>query len=286
MKKIIITLTLSITYIFGLNAVVSITPEQEFLQAIGGDRVNISLMVKAGDSPHTYEPKPSQMIALSKADIYFAIGVEFEKAWLPKFKNLNPTMDIIDISQGVVKMTMEKDNHDEEEEEHHDEHEHQGDDPHIWTSIANIKLMATNIYTALSQKEPQNQDYFRANLDKYLLSLEQKDKEIRDILSSIKGDRVFMVFHPSWGYFARDYNLTQLSVEIEGKEPKPKELIHLLKEAKAKGVKAIFTQPEFSDTVSIVIAKELNIPVVKVTPLSAQCSQNLINIAKTIAQSE
>jgi len=288
MKKIIITLTLSITYIFGLNAVVSIMPQQEFLKAIGGDKINISLMVKAGDSPHTYEPKPSQMIALSKADIYFAIGVEFEDVWLPKFRDLNSKLTIVDLSDGITKMKMKSEHEDEEhdEDEHHEHHEHSGDDPHIWTSLANIKVMATNIYKTLSQKEPSNQEYFKANLDKYLDSLEKTDKEIRDTLSSIKEDRVFMVFHPSWGYFARDYNLTQLSVEVEGKKPKPRELVHLIKEAKEMRVRAIFTQPEFSDTLSKVIAKELHIPVVKVSPLAKDCSANLLHIAQTIAKSK
>ena len=92
-----------------------------------------------------------------------------------------------------------------------------------------------------------------------------------------------MVFHPSWGYFAQAYNLKQIAVEVEGKAPKPKELIHLLKEAKEEKVKAIFTQPEFSDTVAKIIAKELQIPVVKVSPLAANWSENLINIAKVIA---
>lgn len=92
-----------------------------------------------------------------------------------------------------------------------------------------------------------------------------------------------MVFHPSWGYFAKAYNLQQIAVEVEGKEPKPKELIDLLKEAKEEKVKAIFTQPEFSDTTARVIAKELQIPVVKVSPLAADWSENLIKMAKSIA---
>ena len=109
------------------------------------------------------------------------------------------------------------------------------------------------------------------------------DRQIIHFLSSLEDTRRFMVFHPSWGYFAQAYNLEQIAVEVEGKEPKPKELIHLLKEAKEEKVKAIFTQPEFSDTVAKIIAKELQIPVVKVSPLAPNWSENLINIAKAIA---
>jgi zinc transport system substrate-binding protein len=95
-----------------------------------------------------------------------------------------------------------------------------------------------------------------------------------------------MVFHPSWGYFAHAYNLEQIPIEIEGKTPKPKELIHIIKEAREEKVKAIFTQPEFSDSMAKVIAKELGIKVVKVSPLNPQWSENLINIAHAIADKE
>ncbi|MFK5975335.1 MAG: zinc ABC transporter substrate-binding protein [Sulfurovum sp.] len=285
MKKIITTLTLSFTYIFALNATVSIMPEKEFLQAIGGDKINISLMVKAGDSPHTYEPKPSQMVDISKSDIYFSIGVEFENVWLPKFANLNPKMQIVDISKDIEKIAMQKH---EEHKDHddHDEHNHGALDPHIWTSIANIKIIVQNIYNALSELEPQHREYFKANLDRYIAVLEKTNKNIEDSLSSLLANRVFMVFHPSWGYFARDYNLTQLAVEVEGKSPKPRELIYLIKEAKEERVRAIFTQPEFSDTISKVIATELNIPVVKVSPLAPKILDTLATIAKIIAKSK
>ncbi len=92
-----------------------------------------------------------------------------------------------------------------------------------------------------------------------------------------------MVFHPSWGYFAKAYDLKQIAVEVEGKAPKPREIVNLIKEAREEKVKAIFTQPEFSDTAAQVIARELKIPVKKVSPLAANWSENLLAIAKIIA---
>jgi zinc transport system substrate-binding protein len=92
-----------------------------------------------------------------------------------------------------------------------------------------------------------------------------------------------MVFHPSWGYFAKAYNLEQIAVEVEGKSPKPRELVTLIKEAKEEKVNAIFTQPEFSDSSAKIIANELHIPVVKISPMAPNWSENLINMAKTIA---
>ena len=284
MNKITLLLLISTTYIFSnINAVVSIVPQQTFLKAIGGDKVNVTLMVQAGDSPHAYEPKPSQMLAVNKADLYLAIDVEFEDVWLPKFKSLNPKMQIVDISDGVEKMHMlEKCEHGHETHGHAS-HDHEGEDPHIWTSPKNVKIIAQNIYDALVKYDPSNIKYYKNNLKTLLTSVQDTDTAIEKILSSLRESRTFMVFHPSWGYFAKAYNLKQIAVEVEGKSPKPRELVHLIKEAKEEKVNAIFTQPEFSDSSAKIIAKELHIPVVKISPMAPNWSDNLINMAKTIA---
>ena len=279
MKKIIILFILFSTYIFSnINAVVSIVPEQTFLKAIGGETVNITLMVQAGDSPHTYEPKPSQMLSVAKADLYLAIDVEFEQVWLPKFENLNSKMVVADVAKGVKKIAM---SHENEAHAVHDAHE--GKDPHIWTSPANVKTIAQNIYKALVKVDKDNEYYYHHNLDAFLKQVEKTDMQIKEILSTLKGSHTFMVFHPSWGYFAKAYGLKQIAVEVEGKSPKPRELVQLMKEAKEENITAIFTQPEFSDASAKILAKELHIPVIKVSPLAANWSENLINIAKAIA---
>jgi len=284
MKKITLIFLLTTTYIFSnINTVVSILPVKTFVKTIGGDKVNVSLMVQPGNSPHTYEPKPSQMVDISKAQLYFAIDVEFEDVWLPKFKNLNPQMKVVDLAENVEKMPMQESHEEGHEGHHHDAHVHQGEDPHIWTAPSNVKIIAQNIYHALIEEDPENRDYYKRNLDIFLASIDETHRQIMHILTSLEDGEKFMVFHPSWGYFAKAYNLEQIAVEVEGKEPKPKELIYLLKEAKEEKVNAIFTQPEFSDTTAKIIAKELQIPVVKVSPLAENWSENLINIAKVIA---
>ena len=274
MKKILPLLCLSTAYIFAnIDAIVSILPQKTFLQAIGGDKINITLMVQPGNSPHTYEPKPSQMISISKADIYMTIGVEFEKVWLPKFINLNHKMKVIHLSHDIEKIPMVHTHHEESKSL----------DPHIWTSPSNVKIIAQNIYKALITIDKMNMLYYKNNLNKFLDNVEQTDKKIKKTLATLKDNRSFMVFHPSWGYFAKAYHLEQITVEVEGKNPKPRELVNLIKKAKEKKVKAIFTQPEFSDSTAKIIAKELDIPVVKVTPMNPHWSKNLLNIAKTIA---
>lgn len=287
MKKITLILFLLPTYIFSnINGVVSIVPVQTFVKAIGGEHVTLSIMVNPGDSPHSYEPKPSQMVSVAKADLYFAIGVEFEEVWLPKFSALNQKMSIVNLNKNVktIQMGVTHEKHDthQTQEKHKDAHQHTGRDPHIWTSPKNVAIIAQDIFNALSQKDPSNTAYYKQNLEKFLTQIHQTDEKLTALFSKHKASRHFMVFHPSWGYFAHDYGLTQIAVEVEGKSPKPKELVHLIKEAKEEQVSAIFTQPEFSDASAKIIAKELQIPVVKVSPLSPHWSENLLNIAKNI----
>ncbi|MEA3433071.1 MAG: zinc ABC transporter substrate-binding protein, partial [Campylobacterota bacterium] len=159
----------------------------------------------------------------------------------------------------------------------------EGNDPHIWTSPDNVKIIAEHIYKALVKEDPANKSYYKQNYDKFTSLIKETDSKIKSILSNKPKGTKFMVFHPSWGYFAQTYELQQLPVEIEGKSPKPKELIHLIKEAKEEKISAIFTQPEFSDSIANVIANELNIKVIKVSPLSPNWSDNLLNIANAIA---
>ena len=288
MKKIILLLLLSSTYIFSnINAIVSIVPVETFVQTIGGDKVSVTLMVQRGDSPHTYEPKPSQMLSVAKGDLYFSIGVEFEKVWLPKFASLNPKMKITQLNQNVTTIPMSGSHHHDvhAHQEKHANHENEtvNIDPHIWTAPKNVAIIAQNIFDALSYADPKNLNYYKKNLETFLTSVSKTNTQIEDIFSSYKGSRTFMVFHPSWGYFAKAYGLEQVAVEVEGKSPKPRELVILLEEAKEEKVSAIFTQPEFSDASAKIIAKELNIPVVKASPLAPNWSENLIDIAKNIA---
>lgn len=295
MKKIVVAGLLGLSsYLFAdVNAVVSVVPEQTFLKAIGGDKVNVSLMVQPGSSPHTYEPKPSQMKDISKADVYFSIGVEFEEAWLPRFASQNKKMKIVDLGSGIKKIAMVGHNHHEEgakssmKKEVKHEHKHEDElDPHIWTSVGNIKIIAKNIYNNLVTLDKTNEKYYKANYDAFLTKLGNTDKSIKEILKNTKPKSKFMVFHPAWGYFASQYNLEQLAIEAGGKNPTPKQIAFLIAEAKEEKVKAVFTAPEFSEKVASQIAKEVGVPVIKVSPLNPKVCENLISLAKAIANTK
>jgi zinc transport system substrate-binding protein len=274
MKKLIFILLLITDWAFAkFNVIVSIQPQLEFVNKIGGDKVKTTLMVLPGKSPHTYEPKPSQMKAISHSNLYLSIGVEFEKVWLDKFKNQNLNLKVFDISKDINKTAMVSAHHHEWEE---------GLDPHIWVNPINVKIIAKNIYSALSQADSNNSNFYKKNLDSYLVELDQLDKNITNILKYVPKGSSVMVFHPAWGYFLQHYHLKQLPIEIEGKSPKPRELIDIIKKAKKQRVKAIFIQPEFSDKSAKIIAKELNIKVIKKSPLAKDWEKNLIQLAKEI----
>ena len=294
MKKLVLTLLIGLSGFAyaNINTVVSILPQKTFVEAIGGDKVNVSLMVKPGNSPHSYEPKPSQMKEIADADIYFAIDVEFENAWLPRFKSHNKNMKIVDLDEGITKIAIaehsaDKDEHHEHEDDHghhnHDDHKHKNGDPHIWTSPSNVKIIAKNIFQALSKTDKKNKSYYEKNYKKFIDHISKTDKKIKKILSNVDKGAKFMVFHPAWGYFAKEYDLMQIAIESGGKSPKPKILQHLIKEAKEENVKAVFTAPEFSTKAAKTIADQLHIPVIKVSPLNPKWSQNLQKLAQAIA---
>lgn len=308
MKKILMAITLLFSsFAFAnVNAVVSIVPQKTFVKAIGKDKVDVSVMVKPGNSPHTYEPKPSQMRNLSKADIYFSIGVEFEEAWLPKFANQNKKMKIVNMSKDIKRIPMVAHHHHEDEHEHHadhdkDEHEHHADhdehkhhhhhhhgnlDPHVWISPDNVKVLAKTTLKYLIKIDRKNKNYYEKNYKEFIKHINETDKKIKEIFKNLPKDSKFMVYHPSWGYFAKQYDLVQVPVEIEGKAPKPKEVQELIKHAKEEKIKAIFINPEFSDQLARQIANELHISVISVSPLSENWSQNLIKFSKAIAKKQ
>lgn len=279
MKKIALLLFIFTTLSFtSTNVVVSIVPQKVFVEKIGADKVNVTVMVKLGSSPHNYQPKPSQMKDISTATVYFTMGVEFEGVWLQKFSDQNKNMLIVNSTQGIEKYYAH----------HNCTHEHhnhaQSIDPHVWVDPLNVKIIAKNIYETLVKLDARNAKFYKKNYEAYLIELDEVDAKIKKILEKTPKYSTFMVFHPSWGYFALRYKLTQLPVEVNGKEPKMKALVGIIKKAKEANVHAIFTQPEFSDKASQNIANNLDIEVIKASPLAENWAENLQMLAKAIAK--
>ena len=256
-----------------LNVTVSILPEQYFVERIGGDLVNVNVMVGPGEEPHTYEPQPDQMEELATSKLYFSIGVEFEDAWLPKFEETNPDLKIVDVSDTIVKIPMTVSDGDEKAGEL---------DPHVWLSPANVRIIAQNIEAALSEEDPANSTTYQANLESFLNDIDELDNEISSSLSSLN-TRKFITFHPAWGYFAQDYNLEQIAIEVGGNEPSAAELADLISTAKENNIQVIFTEPEFSTKTAETIANEINGKVILIDPLAEDWLDNMKEIAQSLS---
>ena len=245
-----------------IRIMVSILPQAYFVKRIGGDKVEVTVMVPPGANPATYEPTASQMKALVQAKMYVRIRVPFEYAWMDRIAAANRHMLIVDSTKGIKRIE---------------------DNPHIWLSPRLVKIQAENIYQGLAQVDPANKDFYAQNKEEFLRELDILDREIAETLTGVKG-RKFMVFHPSWTYFARDYGLEQIPIEIEGKEPSAAELARLIEMAKTNGIKVIFVQPQFSSKSAEAIAQQIGGKVVSIDPLAGDWANNLRNVAQTFAQ--
>lgn len=273
------TLLFSLTLLATPTVTVSIIPQKYFVEQIAKDLVKVNVMVGIGASPHTYEPKPAQMKMLSSSDAYFSIGDGFEKAWLPKFKSSNPKMLMVDSIKGVEKIAMGEHHHEGEKGGHDGKEEL---DPHVWLDPILVKIQAKNILDALCTLYPLHVKAFEENYYAFINSIDVLDATINDTLKEVK-NRSFIVFHPSFGYFASRYHLEQIPVEVSGKEVKPNELATIIKEAKEEGAKVVFVSPQFSQKSAQIIAKEIGGKILTIDPLSEKWHDNMLNIAKVFA---
>lgn len=249
----------------GLRVVVTIPPQAEFVEKVGGEHLQVTVLVPPGANPHTYEPTARQMIEVAKAKIYFQVGsgIDLELTFTEKLIKINSGIIVINCSEGIQIVDR---------------------DPHVWLSPKNAKIIVKNIYKALVQVDPENEEYYRRNMESYLKELESLDEEIRRILENLT-DRCFIVYHPAWGYFARDYNLTQIPVEKEGKEPTARGLMALIDQARELNKKVIFVSPQFDRRKAETIAENIDGKVVFLDPLAKDYVNNLRLVALKIAGS-
>ena len=261
---------------------VSIVPQKYFVQQISGDLVAVEVMVQPGASPATYEPKPSQMSRLSAAAAYFAIDVPFEKAWLGRIGAVNPQMKIIRTDRGIEKIAMAAHHHEELGNEKK-QSDHIILDPHIWLSPPLVKRQAAAILEGLKTIVPEHAGELDINYRLFLEKINGLDARLKSQLRGSKGLR-FMVFHPSWGYFAREYGLEQIPIEIEGKAPKPAQLAELIAHARAEHIGVVFVQPQFSQKSAQVVAREIGGKVVFVDPLAEDWLGNLTAVGEKFRQ--
>ncbi len=298
--------------------VTSIPPTETIVARIAGEGVRVEAMVPPGASPATYEPRPSQMAKLTEADAYFAVGVPFERAWLERFASANPAIAIVPLDRGIEKRTMAAHSHAHEahgdhghghdhgdHETHgdhghghdHGDHETHGDhghghdhgagtpDPHIWLSPRLVEVMAGTILESLSSLYPDRAAQFESNHAAFVEEVRALDAALVEQFAGAPSyARTFMVFHPSWGYFADAYGLRQIAIEMEGKEPGPGELRRLIEEAQRESIRVVFVQPQFSRRAAEVVARELGAEVAVLDPLSPAWFANMRQAAASLLE--
>lgn len=242
-----------------IGVVVTIIPLADFVGQVGKDKVEVTVMVPSGANPHTYEPTPVQLKRISQAQLYVKVGsgVDFELVWMDKIRVINKEMLICDSSQGIKLIDQ---------------------DPHIWLSPRNAKIMVQNICQALAEIDPYSREYFERNAIEFIKSLDRLDEEIRIQFIRLK-NKTFLSYHPSWNYFAKDYNLIQLAIEDEGKEPSAASLVHIIDQAKTYHISIILVSPQFNIKSAEVVAKEIGIKIIVIDPLSQDYIKNLKKLA-------
>ncbi len=246
-----------------VKVTVSILPQAWFVEQIGGELAEVSVLVGPGHSPATYEPTPRQMATLEQADLFLAAGVPFEKGLVPRVQAL-PRAPVIAGPRP-------------------DDHGHHHDiDPHTWLDPAQAMALADTVSFRLQTLMPAEAATIRERCSALKDRLANIDQQARNILAPFPG-RTFFVFHPAFGHFAAAYGLVQVSVETGGHEPGPRHLAEVIERARELGVRSVIVQPQFSRKSAETVAAAIEAEIVVLDPLAADYEANFLNIAQTLA---
>jgi len=266
-----------------LGVVVSVVPHAWLVERIGGEHVNVASLAGPVDSPATYQPTDSQVTGALRARVYFRTGVQFERGkWLAAIEAAEGVR-IVDLREGIELRGMAVHHHEGEERGHEEEPEG-GQDPHIWLSPALLRVQADTVCAKLSELDPSHAAVFRGNLVILTAELEALDSEIREMLAPLER-RSFYVFHPAWGYFCDAYGLTQVPVELEGKEPSESELTALVVRARRDGIRVLFVQSQITGQSAKAVAQAVGAEVRFLDPLSRDVPANLRDVARAVSES-
>lgn len=264
-----------------LQVAVSIPPQKWLSDQIGGEGVITTVLVARGQDPHTFEPTPKQIAGISRSKLYFTIGMEFEQQITQKLDAAVAGLTLIDTTTSISRIAIGE--HGPESETDHGDRHSDGADPHVWLSPLNLISMAEIMATAMSDADPDHAASYRKNLHQTVATLKQLHHELSSELAPYTGAS-FYVFHPSFGYFAREYGLHQKAVEISGKSPTPKQLSALIARARQDRVRIIFAQPQFDSRSATAVARAIDGVVEPLDPLAEDVAANLRIMAARITK--
>lgn len=249
--------------------VVSIEPLRYIVGNIVGDDFRIEVLVPSGSSPETYSPTPRQMVDAESSHLIFATGLmDFENRLVERISKNGQSDKVVNLSRGISLLT-DACGH------------HHSSDPHLWTSPRRLSMMAENAYNAISSRYPDSVKYFVAytRLQHEISSL---DSLVRQSVTA-KGDVAFVVYHPSYGYFAADYGAQQIAIEQEGKEPSAERMRQIIDKARAAQVHKVLYQREFPQSTVQAVASELGADAVAVDILGADVYGNTVQFINIIS---
>lgn len=256
-----------------LAVFVGIPPFKNFVERIGGPRVNVQVLVPPGRDPHTFEPQPRQMVALRSAQLLFLSGLPFEMRLAAKIGADAGRLQIIGLAEPVAC---------EHEHEHGDHLHGVGEDPHTWLAPAMIREQVAAITAALKAADPEYEVFYSENLTVFLGELAVVEERVAKTLAPHRGE-YFYVFHPAFGRFGEAFGLQQVAIEAEGKRPSPRQLGDLIARARAEGVRIIFVQAQFDPRAARTVAEAIGGAVVSLDPLAEDVLGNLVAISDAIS---
>ena len=268
---------------------VSIIPQAWLVRRIGGEHVDVVTLVAPGENPHTYQPTDAQVSRLMTSAVYFRMGVPFEKGpWFQALQN-SRALKIVDLREGIKLREMKAD-----DDHDHDAHAGQahgsccsedGRDPHAWLTPRLLKTEATTIARTLGDLDAAHQATYQANLKALSEELDELDRKIRDRLQGLR-HKSFFVFHPAWGYFADEYGLHEVAIEVEGKEPSDRELTELQRRAREEKAAVVFVQPQISGRAAKAVADATGARVETADPLAEDLPSQLLRLADAMAAAD
>lgn len=257
---------------------VTIEPLRYLTEQIAGPEWVVRTMVPSGTSPETYDPTPAQLVQLSNARAYISVGyLGFEQQWLDNLKENAPHVSFFSSGEGVVLLEGHHHHHDGDDEEEEEE----GIDPHIWTSPRNFLLMAKNVCNMFSRMDGAHANEYMERFLALESSINHTDSIIRQQCAQ-HVQLAFVIYHPSLTYFAKDYNLQQISIEEGGKEPSPAQMKHLVEQCRENDVHTIFIQSEFNTQNAETLAKEIDGKMVSINPLSYDWNGEMLRIIESL----
>jgi zinc transport system substrate-binding protein len=266
-----------------LQVVVSILPQQFLVERVADGRVEVLTLVQPGDNEATYSPGPSTLAALDGARVWFTMGVHFETVWLERITRDRPDMEVVSLSDGLPLRRTEESLVSLARPRDHDHGRAGVPDPHAWTDPRLAARMAERIADTLARIDPAGASGYSARAAELQAELLALHEEIAALLAPVRG-QVFIVFHPSWGYFADAYGLVQLPIEVGGREPGPRSLAEIIRHGRKAGARVVFVQQQFSQRSAHAVAQALGARVVAADPLAPDYMTNLRQVATRMAE--